>query len=383
MMPTTRRVSKQAKKHQTQAQLYQVGDLVYAKVRGHRPWPAKVTMRTGDGKYHVFFYGTYEAGRGVLPENVWAFMDNHEKFGKNNQSKIYKKALWEITNSPETVEEVVSEEETSSLEMEVEKILSRKNMGGVWQFKILWKAGGTSWRPRSQLGNCKDLMKEFDDKCKAFAAQPNDFMSDPMCRHTGPSDISKLTASARVQNLAPTESQSNPTRSESLSPSGFESMTATRSMVVQLDESKNSSTQPVPGVQQSLVPTETQSNPSRSESMTPTRFETATTSMMVQLDESWNIIPQSVPEDNKPSRDPRNWTYDQVVGELCRMDRRLLYKDLGPLLDKKVAGDVLLSCSLEVLMTVLELDFNTAIRVNEQIAKLKIVVRGLDEIVTK
>eukprot|EP00092_Neocalanus_flemingeri_P102544 GFUD01131171.1.p1 GENE.GFUD01131171.1~~GFUD01131171.1.p1 ORF type:complete len:121 (+),score=32.77 GFUD01131171.1:77-439(+) len=81
--------------------------------------------------------------------------------------------------------------------------------------------------------------------------------------------------------------------------------------------------------------------------------------------------------------DPRNWTYDQVVGELCRMDRRLLYKDLGPLLDKKVAGDVLLRCSLDVLLTVLELDFNTAMRVTDQVAKLKMVVRGLDEIVIK
>eukprot|EP00092_Neocalanus_flemingeri_P005347 GFUD01005761.1.p1 GENE.GFUD01005761.1~~GFUD01005761.1.p1 ORF type:complete len:376 (+),score=118.16 GFUD01005761.1:45-1172(+) len=375
MMPTTRRVSKQVKKLPTQAQLYQVGDLVFAKVKGHRPWPAKVTMRTGDGKYHVFFYGTYEAGRGVWPGNVWDFMDNREKFGKNKQSKIYKKALWEITNTPETVEEVVSEEEDSALGgWEVEKILSRRKHGGVWQFKILWKAGGTSWRPRSQLGNCKDLLKEFDDKCKAFAAQPNDFMSDPMCRHTGPGDTSKLTVSTRLQSLDPTGSKSNPTRSES--------KTATRSMVDQQDESRNSSPQPVPGIQ-SLVPRGYQSNLTRSESMTPTRFETATTSMVDQLDESWNIIPQSVPEDNKPSRDPRNWTYDQVVGELCRMDRRLLYKDLGPLLDKQVAGDVLLRCSLDVLLTALELDFNTAIRVTDQIAKLKMVVRGLDEIVIK
>eukprot|EP00092_Neocalanus_flemingeri_P057736 GFUD01068695.1.p1 GENE.GFUD01068695.1~~GFUD01068695.1.p1 ORF type:complete len:336 (+),score=104.61 GFUD01068695.1:137-1009(+) len=290
-------------------------------------------MRTGDGKYHVFFYGTYEAGEGVLPQNVWDFMDNREKFGKNKQSKIYKKALWEITNTPETVEEVVNEEEAS---WEIEKILSRRKHGEVWQFKILWKAGDITWEPRSHLVNCKDLLEEFDDKCKAFAAQPNDFMSDPMCRHTGPGDISKLTVSTRV----PTGSQSNTNRSESMTPT-------------------------------------------RSESTTPTRFETATTSMMVQLDESWNIIPQSVPEDNKPSRDPRDWTYDQVVGELCRMDRRLLYKDLGPLLDKQVAGDVLLRCSLDVLLTALELDFNTAIRVTDQIAKLKMVVRGLDEIVIK
>eukprot|EP00092_Neocalanus_flemingeri_P029557 GFUD01032103.1.p1 GENE.GFUD01032103.1~~GFUD01032103.1.p1 ORF type:complete len:377 (+),score=107.98 GFUD01032103.1:166-1131(+) len=321
-------------------------------------------MRTGDGKYHVFFYGTYEAGRGVWPENVWDFMDNREKFGKNKQSKIYKKALWEITNTPETVEEVVNEEEAR---WEVEKILSRRKHGEVWQFKILWKAGDITWEPRSHLGNCKDLLKEFDDKCKAFAAQPHGFTSDPMYRHTGPDDISKSTVSTRVQ--------SNPSRSVSMT-------ATTRSMVDQQDESRNSSPQPVPGVQ-SLVPTGSQSNPTRSESMTPTRFETATTSMVVQLDESWNIIPQSVPEDNKPSRDPRNWTYDQVVGELCRMDRRLLYKDLGPLLDKKVAGDVLLRCSLDVLLTVLELDFNTAIRVTDQIAKLEMVVRGLDEVVIK
>eukprot|EP00092_Neocalanus_flemingeri_P084380 GFUD01106009.1.p2 GENE.GFUD01106009.1~~GFUD01106009.1.p2 ORF type:complete len:150 (+),score=21.12 GFUD01106009.1:67-450(+) len=87
--------------------------------------------------------------------------------------------------------------------------------------------------------------------------------------------------------------------------------------------------------------------------------------------------------DRKPSRDPRDWTCDQVVGNLCRMDGRLLVKDLGPLFDQKVVGDVLLRCSLDVLLKVLKLDFNTAIRVNEQITKLKIVVRGLDVIVIK
>eukprot|EP00092_Neocalanus_flemingeri_P091410 GFUD01115876.1.p1 GENE.GFUD01115876.1~~GFUD01115876.1.p1 ORF type:complete len:223 (+),score=70.93 GFUD01115876.1:72-740(+) len=222
-----------------------------------------------------------------------------------------------------------------------------------------------------------------------------------MYRHTGPDDISKSTVLTRVQSnpcrsvsmTATTRSmvdQQDESRNSSPQPvPGLQSLVPTgsqgnpiRSMVDIQDESRNSSPQPVPGFQ-SLVPAGSQGNPTRSESMTPTRFETATRSMVVQLDESWNIIPLSVPEDNKPSRDPRDWTYDQVVGELCRMERRLLYKDLGPLLDKKVAGDVLLSCSLEVLLTVLELDFNTAIRVTDQIDKLKMVVRGLDEIVIK
>lgn len=60
----------------------QVGDLVFAKVRGHRFWPARVSQlplsarshicpqvesdcpdgrKTPAGKYPVFFFGTYES----------------------------------------------------------------------------------------------------------------------------------------------------------------------------------------------------------------------------------------------------------------------------------------------------------------------------------
>jgi hypothetical protein len=41
------------------AKSFSEGDLVFAKVRGYPPWPARVTSGSGQ-RYHVFFFGTYE-----------------------------------------------------------------------------------------------------------------------------------------------------------------------------------------------------------------------------------------------------------------------------------------------------------------------------------
>eukprot|EP00092_Neocalanus_flemingeri_P091407 GFUD01115873.1.p1 GENE.GFUD01115873.1~~GFUD01115873.1.p1 ORF type:complete len:429 (+),score=113.51 GFUD01115873.1:193-1287(+) len=364
-------------------------------------------MRTGDGNYHVLFYGTYEAGQNVLPGDVWAFMDNRdsEKFGKSKKTKIYKQALWEIANFPEIVDHRLGkpEEAVSSGELEVEKILSRRRNGGDWEFKVLWKAGDISWEPKSHLINCEDLLKELDDRAALklklkktsrglwetrssySAAKPNDAAADPMCRHTSSGHATKVPFSSTSQSM-------NPTVTQHIVPTVYQSIASTRSMLattslsmlacptlLQLDESNTcSSPQPVPSCDQELR------NIVRTDSSMTNIVRTDSSLTNIVTDDNTMAYTGGIQDaDHKPSRDPRDWTYDQVVGELCRMDSRLLFKDLGPLLDKKVAGDVLLRCSLDVLQTALKLDFNTAMRVTDQIARLKLVVKRVEEIVIK
>eukprot|EP00092_Neocalanus_flemingeri_P091404 GFUD01115870.1.p1 GENE.GFUD01115870.1~~GFUD01115870.1.p1 ORF type:complete len:445 (+),score=109.02 GFUD01115870.1:193-1335(+) len=380
-------------------------------------------MRTGDGNYHVLFYGTYEAGQNVLPGDVWAFMDNRdsEKFGKSKKTKIYKQALWEIANFPEIVDHRLGkpEEAVSSGELEVEKILSRRRNGGDWEFKVLWKAGDISWEPKSHLINCEDLLKELDDRAALklklkktsrglwetrssySAANPNDAAADPMCRHTSLGHATKVPISTTSQSIVPTVTQSIvpmvtqsivPTVTHSIVPTVYQSIASTRFMLattsqsmvacptlLQLDESNTcSSPQPVPSCDQELR------NIVRTDSSMTNIVRTDSSLTNIVTDDNTMAYTGGIQDaDSKPSRDPRDWTYDQVVGELCRMDSRLLFKDLGPLLDKKVAGDVLLRCSLDVLQTALKLDFNTAMRVTDQIARLKLVVKRVEEIVIK
>merc|ERR1719186_1391939 len=54
------------------------------------------------------------------------------------------------------------------------------------------------------------------------------------------------------------------------------------------------------------------------------------------------IIPPVLIEDQKDyfklCADPRLWAYEDVVGQLCQMDKKLKITDLKPLLDKKVDG---------------------------------------------
>lgn len=59
------------------------GDKVFAKVRGHPPWPAKIEEISEDNnkhpKFHVVFYGTRETGSCKL-EDIFEYAENKEKF---------------------------------------------------------------------------------------------------------------------------------------------------------------------------------------------------------------------------------------------------------------------------------------------------------------
>jgi len=82
--------------------IFDVGNLVFAKVRGYPAWPARVTAVISSGKYSVFFYGTYEVGN-IKPEQMWPYNKvNLDKFGPpNKHKKWYGEGLYQIENTPE------------------------------------------------------------------------------------------------------------------------------------------------------------------------------------------------------------------------------------------------------------------------------------------
>jgi PWWP domain len=82
--------------------IFNSGDLVFAKVRGYPPWPARVTVPAdkNSSKFHVFFYGTYETAV-CKKEELWHYDDSTKaKFGKN-KSKMFPQAMDEMVNRPE------------------------------------------------------------------------------------------------------------------------------------------------------------------------------------------------------------------------------------------------------------------------------------------
>ncbi|KAH1026511.1 hypothetical protein HUJ05_000172 [Dendroctonus ponderosae] len=58
---------------------YKVGDKVFAKVKGHPPWPAKILNDTGKKKFNVMFYGTKETGA-IKPEDLSYYLKYKESY---------------------------------------------------------------------------------------------------------------------------------------------------------------------------------------------------------------------------------------------------------------------------------------------------------------
>ncbi|XP_026474928.1 hepatoma-derived growth factor-related protein 2-like [Ctenocephalides felis] len=84
-------MSKQSKK----AVEYKLNDLVFARVRGYPPWPARI-VETGL-KYKVIFYGTAETGY-IKIEDLFNYEENRESFKKKfAKRKNYQLSLNEIT----------------------------------------------------------------------------------------------------------------------------------------------------------------------------------------------------------------------------------------------------------------------------------------------
>ena len=78
-----------------------VDDLVFAKVKGFRPWPARI-MELQGAKAQVFFFGSYDIGFIPLKDIHHFNEDSKKKFCKaNEKSKPFLKALVEIVESPD------------------------------------------------------------------------------------------------------------------------------------------------------------------------------------------------------------------------------------------------------------------------------------------
>lgn len=75
---------------------FNIGDLVFAKVKGYPAWPAKIT-RYNNKKYNVYFYGTGETAN-IKLEDLFQYKDNKEKFAtdKNMKRNNFREAMEQI-----------------------------------------------------------------------------------------------------------------------------------------------------------------------------------------------------------------------------------------------------------------------------------------------
>ena len=81
---------------------YAPGALVFAKVKGYPPWPARITGLGSKDRYKIYFYGTYEIAT-LKSEDIWLYNpETKEKFApKNMKRKGYTEGIDQIENTPE------------------------------------------------------------------------------------------------------------------------------------------------------------------------------------------------------------------------------------------------------------------------------------------
>jgi len=78
---------------------FNIGDLVFAKVKGYPAWPAKIT-KYNNKKYNVYFYGTGETAN-IKLEDLFTYADNKEKFAtdKNMKRAKFNEAIDQIESA--------------------------------------------------------------------------------------------------------------------------------------------------------------------------------------------------------------------------------------------------------------------------------------------
>ncbi|XP_017845447.1 hepatoma-derived growth factor-related protein 2 isoform X2 [Drosophila busckii] len=64
---------------------FNIGDLVFAKVKGYPAWPAKIT-KCINKKYNVYFYGTGETAN-IKLEDLFTYVENKDKFATDKNMK--------------------------------------------------------------------------------------------------------------------------------------------------------------------------------------------------------------------------------------------------------------------------------------------------------
>ncbi|KAH8388385.1 hypothetical protein KR093_005370 [Drosophila rubida] len=78
---------------------FNIGDLVFAKVKGYPAWPAKIT-KYNNKKYNVYFYGTGETAN-IKVEDLFTYVENKEKFAteKNMKRAKFNEAIDQIESA--------------------------------------------------------------------------------------------------------------------------------------------------------------------------------------------------------------------------------------------------------------------------------------------
>ncbi|CAO1357158.1 unnamed protein product [Diamesa serratosioi] len=75
---------------------FALGDLVFAKVKGYKPWPAKVTKVHNKSRFGVYFYGTGETAN-IKVEDLDAYNEkSRARYVKDSAKGGYKEALDQI-----------------------------------------------------------------------------------------------------------------------------------------------------------------------------------------------------------------------------------------------------------------------------------------------
>lgn len=84
---------------------FRTADLVFAKIKGYPPWPARVEkdLPTGfkptPGRYPVFFFGTYETAV-VAAKDLYPYEQYKHQFGIKRKMKNFNEGLEEIEQTP-------------------------------------------------------------------------------------------------------------------------------------------------------------------------------------------------------------------------------------------------------------------------------------------
>ena len=81
---------------------YAAGALIFGKVKGYPPWPARITGLGSKDRYKIYFYGTYETAT-LRSEDIWPYNpETKAKFAeKNMKKKGYPEGIDQIENTPE------------------------------------------------------------------------------------------------------------------------------------------------------------------------------------------------------------------------------------------------------------------------------------------
>ncbi|XP_017055713.1 PC4 and SFRS1-interacting protein [Drosophila ficusphila] len=93
------------------AKSYNIGDLVFAKVKGYPPWPAKITKSNNNKKYNVYFYGTGETAN-IKVEDLFRYAENKERFATE---KIMKRA--KFIEAIEQIESALRGEDSAPIDL--------------------------------------------------------------------------------------------------------------------------------------------------------------------------------------------------------------------------------------------------------------------------